>query len=293
MALAMFAVFWNLNSHFSGVAVAKLPFEPFGMVTWLSHRNLPGNDLQVTPETPRLARTRGSIAFSETGFSVTGAQARALGGDVRIEGGLTTQAQPLRGADMSPFSRRDFLASTAGLSAAALAAADLRIAAAQQSAGGGPQGRPAPAAQLAPGAGPAWEIGPFEDLRDYVRELERRGLLLKVRDIDQDQYEGTALMYRLVDRFGMYFAPTLHMENVKIDGIWHKGPIIINHFGHWDTECLALGLEPVPDNPFATYRKALARVDEYLRLGGTGAAFPTAPRPAMLVKHPSPAMTGL
>jgi 4-hydroxy-3-polyprenylbenzoate decarboxylase len=178
---------------------------------------------------------------------------------------------------MSPFSRRDFLASTAGLSAAALAAADLRIAAAQQSAGGGPQGRPAPAAQLAPGAGPAWEIGPFEDLRDYVRELERRGLLLKVRDIDQDQYEGTALMYRLVDRFGMYFAPTLHMENVKIDGIWHKGPIIINHFGHWDTECLALGLEPVPDNPFATYRKALARVDEYLRLGGTGAAFPTAP----------------
>jgi hypothetical protein len=47
VALAMFAVFWNLNSHFSGVAVAKLPFEPFGMVTWLSHRNLPGNDLTV------------------------------------------------------------------------------------------------------------------------------------------------------------------------------------------------------------------------------------------------------
>ena len=56
---------------------------------------LPGNDLQVTPETPRLARARGSIAFSETGFSVTGAQARALGGDVRIEGGLTSQAPGL------------------------------------------------------------------------------------------------------------------------------------------------------------------------------------------------------
>ncbi|MBI2747889.1 MAG: TIGR02099 family protein [Burkholderiales bacterium] len=49
---------------------------------------LAGNDLQVMPDTPRLTRTRGSIAFSESGFSVTGAQARALGGDVRIDGGL-------------------------------------------------------------------------------------------------------------------------------------------------------------------------------------------------------------
>ena len=50
---------------------------------------LAGNDLQVTPETPRLSRTRGTIAFSDTGFSVMGVQARALGGDVRIDGGLT------------------------------------------------------------------------------------------------------------------------------------------------------------------------------------------------------------
>ena len=50
-------------------------------------------------------------------------------------------------------------------------------------------------------------------------------------------------MYRLIDRFGMYFAPTLYMENVKIDGVWYKGPIITNHFGHWDTECLTLGVE--------------------------------------------------
>lgn len=50
---------------------------------------LSGSDLQVTPETPRLTRARGSIAFSETGFSVAGAQAKALGGDVRIDGGLS------------------------------------------------------------------------------------------------------------------------------------------------------------------------------------------------------------
>ncbi|NDF85529.1 MAG: hypothetical protein EB102_03325, partial [Gammaproteobacteria bacterium] len=85
---------------------------------------------------------------------------------------------------MPPFSRRDFLSSSAGLSAAALAAADLRIAAAQPA--------PAPAA----GPAPSWSVGPFEDLRQWIAELERRGLVLRVRDVDQDAYEGTALMYR-------------------------------------------------------------------------------------------------
>lgn len=167
-----------------------------------------------------------------------------------------------------PFSRRDFLATTAGLSAAALAAADLRIAEAQSS------GQLAGAAP--PATAPNWQFGPFDDLRSYIRELDRRGLLLKVRNIDQDQYEGTALMYRLVDKFGMYFAPTLYMENVRIDGQWHKGPVIANHFGHWDTECLAFGIEPVRGDHIATYYRALARVEEYLKLG-KGGAFPTAP----------------
>ncbi len=53
---------------------------------------LPGNDLQVSPETPRLVRLRGSMAFSETGFTISGMQARALGGDVRIDGGLSALA---------------------------------------------------------------------------------------------------------------------------------------------------------------------------------------------------------
>ncbi|MEO7104948.1 MAG: DUF3971 domain-containing protein, partial [Rhodoferax sp.] len=60
---------------------------------------LGGNDLQITPDTPRLARARGVINFSESGFTLTGAQARALGGDVRIDGGLggkTTAPQQLR-----------------------------------------------------------------------------------------------------------------------------------------------------------------------------------------------------
>ena len=49
--------------------------------------NLPGNDLQLMPDIPRLVRARGAIGFTETGFTVTAVQARLLGGDVRIDGG--------------------------------------------------------------------------------------------------------------------------------------------------------------------------------------------------------------
>ncbi len=48
---------------------------------------LSGNDLQITPDTPQLARARGVVNFSESGFSIATAQARMLGGDVRLEGG--------------------------------------------------------------------------------------------------------------------------------------------------------------------------------------------------------------
>ena len=48
---------------------------------------LTGNDVQITPDTPRLTRSRGTVTFSESGFAIVGAQARMLGGDVRLEGG--------------------------------------------------------------------------------------------------------------------------------------------------------------------------------------------------------------
>ncbi len=50
---------------------------------------LAGNDVQISPDLPRLVRARGQIAFTESGFTVTGGQARALGGDMRIDGGLS------------------------------------------------------------------------------------------------------------------------------------------------------------------------------------------------------------
>ena len=46
------------------------------------------NDLRVVPQAPQLSRLRGSVAFSDTGFQLNGVQARALGGEVRLEGGM-------------------------------------------------------------------------------------------------------------------------------------------------------------------------------------------------------------
>ena len=63
---------------------------------------LSGNDVQVSPETPRLGRLRGAMTFSETGFTVNGMQGRALGGDVRLDGGLSTLAPGAAGAKPVP-----------------------------------------------------------------------------------------------------------------------------------------------------------------------------------------------
>mmetsp|Transcript_12836 Transcript_12836/g.24386 ORF Transcript_12836/g.24386 Transcript_12836/m.24386 type:complete len:190 (+) Transcript_12836:104-673(+) len=45
VGLVLFVLYRVLSSTYDGVPVAKLPFEPFGWITKLSHRNLPGDDL--------------------------------------------------------------------------------------------------------------------------------------------------------------------------------------------------------------------------------------------------------
>ncbi|WP_367848093.1 YhdP family protein [Rhodoferax sp. WC2427] len=54
---------------------------------------LGGNDVQITPGSPALARARGVVNFSDTGFMVVGGQARMLGGDAKIEGGMADAAK--------------------------------------------------------------------------------------------------------------------------------------------------------------------------------------------------------
>ena len=54
---------------------------------------LPGNDVQITPASPLLARAKGVVTFNESGFNVAAAQARFLGGDIRFEGGMRGAAR--------------------------------------------------------------------------------------------------------------------------------------------------------------------------------------------------------
>lgn len=60
---------------------------------------LAGNDVQLSPDTPRLSRTRGVLNYTERGLTLSGVQARLLGGDARLEGGLqfsTAKAEAAR-----------------------------------------------------------------------------------------------------------------------------------------------------------------------------------------------------
>ncbi|MCK6370416.1 MAG: UbiD family decarboxylase [Gammaproteobacteria bacterium] len=105
---------------------------------------------------------------------------------------------------------------------------------------------------------------PHDTFRDWIRTLEDNGLLMRLPRLDQDAYEATALAYRLMDKFGWYGAPAVIADEVRIDGKWVKGPLLINNQGHWDTEALLFGLEPVPGDGPATYRRALAHFTKLL-----------------------------
>lgn len=64
-----------------------LPISAINTSTVQGSVTLAGNDIQMSPDTPRLSRARGVVNFNENGFSMVGAQAQMLGGEVRLEGG--------------------------------------------------------------------------------------------------------------------------------------------------------------------------------------------------------------
>lgn len=87
----------EMSGHVLGQATAsgnadlqlklKLPLLAIDKATVQGKVTLSGNEFQLAPDIPRLSRVRGAVHFSESGFAVSGGQARALGGDLRAEGG--------------------------------------------------------------------------------------------------------------------------------------------------------------------------------------------------------------
>lgn len=101
--------------------------------------------------------------------------------------------------------------------------------------------------------------GPYDSLRDYMAALEARGRVLRIKEIDQDQYEATGLMYRLIDKYGWIDAPAVIFERIKVSGQWMDGPVIANQYGGWDFEAMALGVEKISADQRENYRAALAK----------------------------------
>jgi uncharacterized protein (TIGR02099 family) len=55
---------------------------------------LPGNDVQITANTPLLGRLKGALTFTDNSFRISSAQARILGSDVRFDGGMRASPAP-------------------------------------------------------------------------------------------------------------------------------------------------------------------------------------------------------
>ena len=105
---------------------------------------------------------------------------------------------------------------------------------------------------------------PFDSLRDYVAAMEARGNVMRFARVDQDAYEATAIMYRLVDRYGWYRAPLVIFEEIKIGGRWLRGPVLGNQLRHVEAETLLFGLEPVANDDSATWHRARGYLDAML-----------------------------
>ena len=100
-------------------------------------------------------------------------------------------------------------------------------------------------------------LGPFDSFRDYLQALEHAGLLVRIKEMDQDRYEATGFAYRLQDRYGNERAPAFLIERVKVDGKWIDGPVIGNPFGSWASEAIGFGLQPSEMSQEADYLAVL------------------------------------
>jgi len=110
---------------------------------------------------------------------------------------------------------------------------------------------------------------PFKSMRDYVAALDAYGLVMRIAEVNQDEYEATGLMCRARDQHGMRGAPCFMFDEVVIGGKKVKGPLLVNESGNSHAECIAFGLAPVDDGPISTepfnsYRKAREYVEQLL-----------------------------
>ena len=74
----------------------KLPLAKMAQSSVRGSVTLAGNEVRFVPEAPTVSAARGAVQFTETGFTLAGVQGRALGGEVRLEGGMGDSAVRVR-----------------------------------------------------------------------------------------------------------------------------------------------------------------------------------------------------
>ncbi len=104
---------------------------------------------------------------------------------------------------------------------------------------------------------------PYDSLRDYAADLEARGKLLRIKEMDQDAYEMTAFSYRLNDR-QRDKAPGFIVERTKVNGTWYDSPVIANIYNGYRTIAQCYGVEDLSDDQGAMYEAAVGRILSFI-----------------------------
>ena len=137
--------------------------------------------------------------------------------------------------------------------------------------------------KTSPSKEPAITTGPYDSLREYMAAIEEHGNVIKIKEIDQDAYELTGLIYKLIDKHGWLGAPAIVVEKIKIDGRWMEGPIVVNQYGLAAHEAMAVGVpfKDIGNDQIENFKKALKLVMDL------GQIRPV--KPVEIEKHQAPA----
>jgi len=114
-------------------------------------------------------------------------------------------------------------------------------------------------------AKPSGPLPPYDSIRDWVDAMDAHGLLLRIPEIDQDNYEATGLVFRMNDLYGPYKSPGLFFEKVKQDGKWFDTPVLGNMQMHWHTDSIAFGVDTKPREYYDSYREVKSLMKDMLK----------------------------
>ena len=111
-------------------------------------------------------------------------------------------------------------------------------------------------------------LGPYQSLREYLDALEHFGYILHIDDINQDEYEATALMYRIIEKHNVREAPVLFFDKIYSKNNVFKQSSVGNLFGKWDLEALAIGILPDESSSQQNYQLALDKLEQHIDKDG-------------------------